>query len=330
MQALRTAQFVALGCLTFGSRGFKARKRSFNPTALDVDLTGKHYIVTGGTSGLGYVTAQQIAKRGGTVHIVCRNGAKGETARSEIVAQSGNDRVQIHLCDISSLAQVRRFAEEWRQSGRGIAALVNNAGILVNERRTSEDGFELSFATNTLGTFALTEMLLPVLEKSENARVITVSSGGMLTEGLEIDDFDGEGLGDAKGIDGSKQYARSKRHQVAMTEHWAEKHKEKGIFWGSMHPGWAKTPGVESSIPEFYNALKGQFRSAEEGADTIIYMAVADEVMSLPSGEFFLDRKVVPKHLFAAGTKYGAGKREQLIERLEGILKEKGFALGGS
>ncbi|PXF50114.1 Dehydrogenase/reductase SDR family member 12 [Gracilariopsis chorda] len=329
MQAFRTVQFVALGCLTFGSRGFRARKKSFNPTALDIDLTGKHYIVTGGTSGLGFVTAQQIAERGGTVHIVCRNGAKGETARSQIVAQSGNDRVQIHVCDISSLAQVRRFADEWRRSGLGIAALVNNAGILVNERRVSEDGFELSFATNTLGTFALTEMLLPVLEKSKDARVITVSSGGMLTEGLEVDDFDGKGLSNAKGIDGSKQYARSKRHQVAMTEHWAEKYKDKGIFWGSMHPGWAKTPGVESSIPEFYNALKGQFRSAEEGADTIVYMAVAEEVLSLPSGEFFFDRQVVPKHLCAAGTRYSGTKRERLLESLEGILKEKGFALDG-
>lgn len=244
MQALRVAQFLALGYANFGARGFRANEASFTKTALDVDLTGKNYIVTGATSGLGKVTARELARRGGTVHILCRDSGRGRAVQDSIIEETGNDKVQIHVCDISRLKDIASFSEKWVASDKPIAALVNNAGVMLHHRQKSEDGYEMGFATNTLGTFALTEMLLPALEKGGNSRVVTVSSAGMLTECLEKDDLEGTKLSKNDKIDGSAQYSRSKRHQVAITEYWARKYGSRGIFWASMHPGWAGTPGV--------------------------------------------------------------------------------------
>lgn len=244
MQVIRVAQFLILGYTGFGKRGFQNNQTTFTPKVLDVDLKGKHYIVTGATSGLGLETASQLARRGGHVHLLCRNQKRGEDVRLQIVNETGNSQVKVHVCDVSSLGDVATFSKEWIASGVPIAALVNNAGVMVHKRKLSVDGFELGFATNTLGTFALTEMLLPALQSSQGARVVTVSSGGMLTENLEIEDLQGESLWKNDGIDGSAQYSRCKRRQVALTEYWARKYANRGIFWVSMHPGWAGTPGV--------------------------------------------------------------------------------------
>lgn len=242
MQAFRIAQFLVLGYTNFGARGFAANEQSFTRGALEVDLKGRHYLVTGATSGLGRATAGELAARGASVHLLCRNEERGEKVRREIVDETGNLNVELHVCDISSLEEVAGFAEKWRRRETGIAALVNNAGVMMHDVKQSPDGFELGFATNTLGTFALTEMLRPWLENG--GRVVTVSSGGMLTQPLFVEGFEGEDLKKGEKIDGSTQYSRCKRHQVALTEHWARKWDGKRIFWASMHPGWAGTPGV--------------------------------------------------------------------------------------
>ena len=304
-----------------------ANKASFNPTALDVDLTDKHYIVTGATSGLGKVTAQALAARGGTVHLLVRNAERGEKVRREIVDATGNENVLVDICDVSKLSDIESFSKKWLKQGTPVSALINNAGVMVHKRLKSEDGLELGFATNTLGTFALTEMLLPALEKAEQARVVTVSSGGMLTQKLEVDDFEGTDLWKGKGIDGSSQYSRSKRHQVAMTEYWARKYGDRGILWASMHPGWAGTPGLEKSMPDFYNFTKNQLRSEEAGADTIVYLAASKEALRFNSGEFFFDRQPASKHLTLAGTKYTEETVDKLMSKLRSTVQEKGFSL---
>lgn len=262
-QALRVAQFLTLGYTSFGARGFRENSKSFNPHALNVTLRGRHVIVTGATSGIGRVTAQALAARQATVHLVVRDEQRGNQVKEDIIkaintkandnigtavnanaAHSGD--IHVHQCDISSLADVARLAQHFKESNTPVHVLINNAGVLRSKLSHSADGYESSFATNSLGTFALTEMLLPVLEKSTpDARVITVSSGGMLTESLYVDDLEGKALIKTDGsMDGPAQYSRCKRRQVALTEHWARKHEDKGIFWASMHPGWADTPGV--------------------------------------------------------------------------------------
>lgn len=326
--AFRVAQFLAIGYANFGARGFTVNETSFSSSALSVDLTSRHYIVTGATSGLGRVTAKALAERGAVVHLLCRDAVRGERVREEIVKGTGNSDVMVHICDVSSLKDVQKFATMWNGEGNAISALVNNAGVMLHEITESEDGQEKAFATNTLGTFALTEMLRPWLE--DGGRVVTVSSGGMLTQKLvsERGMFGGGDLRKGRnGIDGSSQYSRNKRQQVALTEYWSRKWEGKGIFWASMHPGWAGTPGLEKSMPEFYRFTKDQLRTEQQGADTIVYLAVADEAVNFPSGEFFFDRKPARKHLWMSGTGYKQEEVDNLVDGLKGIVKERGFEL---
>eukprot|EP00171_Calliarthron_tuberculosum_P013525 IDg13525t1 len=111
MQVLRGLQFFALGYAHFGHRGYAARKRSFSPGALDVDLSGRHYVVTGASSGLGRAAAEALAARGGTVHLVCRGKEKAQSVADGIAAAGGT--AVVHVCDLSSLRDVERFASTW-------------------------------------------------------------------------------------------------------------------------------------------------------------------------------------------------------------------------
>lgn len=120
----------------------------------------------------------------------------------------------LQLCDVSSLQSIRTFASEYVASGRPIHALINNAGLMVHDGQRSADGYDLNFATNTLGTWALTRALAPALKRSAPARVIFVSSGGALTESLHVDGMEGPVPGALGKTDGTVQYARDKRRQV--------------------------------------------------------------------------------------------------------------------
>ncbi|XP_039171721.1 dehydrogenase/reductase SDR family member 12 isoform X2 [Eucalyptus grandis] len=143
----------------------------------------------------------------------------------------------------------------------------------------------------------MTELMLPLLEKvAPDAQVITVSFAGMytspLTTDLEYSDADFEGV---------EQYARNKRVQVALTEKWAEVHNERGIGFYSMHAGWAEMPSVAKSLPGFSKSLSGKLRTKQEGADTIIWLALQPKD-KLVSGAFYFDRALAPKHLMFAAT----------------------------
>ncbi|GMP46235.1 hypothetical protein CsSME_00014467 [Camellia sinensis var. sinensis] len=147
------------------------------------------------------------------------------------------------------------------------------------------------------GTYTMTESILPLLEKAApDARVITVASGGMYTVPL-IDDLQ---FSSGK-FDGVEQYARNKRVQVALTEKWAEMYKDKGIGFYSMHPGWAETPGVARSLPGFSKSLSGKLRTSEQGADTVMWLALQPKE-KLATGAFYFDRAEAPKHLMFAAT----------------------------
>ena len=152
--------------------------------------------------------------------------------------------------------------------------LVNNAGVLPSQRTRSRDGFELTFAVNVLGPFVLTELLLGPLRRAGGARVINVSSGGMYTARLDVEDLQLE----RREFDGAKFYAHSKRAEVALTEAWAQQPQADGITFLSMHPGWADTPGVSSSLPRFHRVMRPLLRDAHQGADTIVWLATSPEV----------------------------------------------------
>ncbi len=167
----------------------------------------------------------------------------------------------------------------------GLRALVHNAGILPPERAETDDGHELTVATHVLGPHLLTAELRPLLAADSPARVVFVSSGGMYTQPLRIDDPEFQ-LGD---YDGTIAYARTKRMQVVLAELWAKRLGDEGIVVHAMHPGWANTPGITDSLPRFARVVGPILRSADEGADTAVWLLAADEP-ARRTGLFWHDR----------------------------------------
>ncbi|MCJ7438451.1 MAG: SDR family NAD(P)-dependent oxidoreductase [Acidimicrobiia bacterium] len=250
-----------------------------------IDATGRVVLITGATSGLGLETARQLARMGASVRLVGRDPAKTTAARADVESAAPGADVATYLADLANLTDVRRLVTEVLERESRLDVLVHNAGALIQERRESPDGHEVTFATMVLGPFALTEGLRPLLERTGGARVVTVSSGGMYTQRLVIDDLESQ-----QGYRGSVAYARAKRAQVVLTELWAERDEGRGITFHAMHPGWAATPGVHDALPKFEKLLGSRLRSPAEGADTIVWLAVADEP-TRSSGRFWLDRR---------------------------------------
>ncbi|MCC5814859.1 MAG: SDR family NAD(P)-dependent oxidoreductase, partial [Leptospira sp.] len=268
--------------------GFHTRKKLWNPRELEVDLADKTALITGANSGLGYATAMALAKRKAVVHMVCRNKDLGESAQKKIMKESGSSKVHLHIVDLSLLSEVQKFANQFRQSNSKIDILINNAGVLLNAMEITSEAIEKSFATNLLGQHVLTMGLLPLLEKASHPRVILVSSGGMYAVPLRLEDPEYKN----SPYEGVKAYAHAKRAQVVLTEIYAELWKGKNIGVYSMHPGWADTKGVQNSLPIFRMLTRAILRTSEEGADTIVYLAVSPNVSLDQSGTFWFDRKI--------------------------------------
>jgi dehydrogenase/reductase SDR family protein 12 len=284
-------------------------------------MDGRVALVTGASSGLGSAAAEGFARLGARVHLLVRSAERGDRARAEILARvespggsvvgtGRSDDLRVELCDLSDLEAVRRFAARFGSEAR-LDVLVNNAGAMLDERRLSVDGIELTFATNVLGPFLLTNLLSPLLQRSAPARIVNVSSGGMYTQRIDVDD-----LQSAHGrFDGPRAYARSKRAEVILTELWAQRLRGSGVVVHAMHPGWVDTPGLESSLPRFHSATRRLLRTPREGADTILWLGAAPEA-ARSSGGFWQDRRRRPTHR-VPWTRESAAQRERLWAECE-------------
>ena len=318
MFMIRLPVFLVYGMRKFTKGGYEKASKNFNPEDLTVDLKGKHIMVTGGNQGIGFSAAMKLAALGATVHLVCRNAEKGKEAVERIKAETRNPNIHLHLCDVSSLQDIRRLAKDYQKSDLPLHVLINNAGVLVNPVQ-SADGYEINFATNTLGSYAVTRALESVLKSSAPSRVIFVSSGGSLTESLVTDDLEGDRLKKDDNF-GQIQYARDKRRQVVIAEQLAKEFASSQVLVCSMHPGWCDTFGVVSSMPSFHERFKDSLRAPDEGADTIVWLSVKN-ADHLEAGGFYLDRATQSKHLPLAGTGYTREDAETLMKKLETLAK---------
>lgn len=267
---------------SFDRTGFRIHSLRFRPDDLDVDLSGRRCLVTGANSGIGYETSLALADLGAELVLLCRNRGRGEAAAEAIRAQTGNRRVSCVLLDVSDLAQVRAVGA--RLADAPVDVLVHNAGVLPDAREQTRDGLELTLATHVLGPFLLTRLLQQRLEASQDARVIWVSSGGMYTRRLSLDDANWE----RRDYDGVVAYAETKRAQVVLAELWAEQFAGTRVVVNAMHPGWADTPAVQSSLPRFYRVAKRILRTPAEGADTAVWLAACPSARD--TGRFCFDR----------------------------------------
>jgi NAD(P)-dependent dehydrogenase (short-subunit alcohol dehydrogenase family) len=298
----------------YTSLGYAVRRRAWDASDLP-RMDGRTVLVTGASSGIGLAAAEGFARLGAGVRLLVRSQERGEQARATIVEATGNQDVRVCLCDLSDLDDVRAFAARFAAEEPRLDVLVNNAGVLPAERALSADGNELTLATNVLGPFLLTNLLLGLLTASAPARIVNVSSGGMYTQRLHVEDLQTE----REEYDGPAVYARTKRAQVVLTELWAQRLAGSGVVVHSMHPGWVDTPGVASSLPRFHRVTGPLLRSAAAGADTIVWLGASAEP-GLSSGGFWHDRRRRPTHR-VPWTKETPADRERLwreCERLTG------------
>ncbi len=303
----------------YSSIGYRLRERLV-PRG-QIDVSGRSVVVTGGSAGIGEAACTELARGGANVHMVVRSRERGEEALARIKEASGSTSIDLHLCDVSSLGSVREFASVFVSSESKLDVLVNNAGVLPAERMHTDEGFELTFATNVLGPFLLTALLLPALRSAAPSRVINVSSGGMYTARIDVDDVQLE----EREFDGSRFYAHTKRAEVILSEEWGRRLAADKVSVHSTHPGWVATPGVASSLPRFNQVMGPLLRDPAAGADSIVWLASAPDALR-STGRFWHDRRPRPKHR-VPWTRETVDERAKLFDQCERLC---GLPPGGA
>lgn len=287
------ATLEATVVLSFSRIGFEVRSRLEDwPDTAELDGTGRRVVVTGANSGLGYATARSLLAAGARVLLTVRSEAKGEEAIRELTHDLDRDLSDVaafELLDLADLASVREFAERRLAEDTPLDAIVHNAGALFDERAETVDGLERTYQIHVVAPFLLTALVLPKLEAGSPGRVVTVTSGGMYSEKLVTERVDSP---DA--YRGSVAYARAKRAQVVLTREWARRFGGYDLDFQVAHPGWALTPGVESSLPGFRKVTGPILRDPAQGADTTVFLALADDLGG--SGRLWHDRRPRSEH----------------------------------
>jgi dehydrogenase/reductase SDR family member 12 len=273
---------------SFTKLGYRARSRLDRWKPLDrYALAGRTIAVTGATSGLGREAATQLARLGAEVVLVGRDRDKTDRIQAEIARVTGSEALITACADLGELDQVRALAETLLARLPRLDVLVHNAGTLSPERHTTGAGLEATVASQVLGPFLLTSLLLPSLRSAPRGRVVTMSSGGMYSAGLTVAELQ---MTEAT-YRGSVQYARAKRAQVTLNEIWGSRVPASEIVFHALHPGWADTPGVEVALPRFRTVLRPLLRSPAQGADTLVWLAADDGEPLRSTGGFWLDRR---------------------------------------
>jgi dehydrogenase/reductase SDR family protein 12 len=277
---------------SFTRFGYEARRRLAGWTPLDdYALAGRVIVITGATSGLGYAAAEQLARCGATLVVVGRNAERNQQAVADLVAATANPSITHVSADMGDYDQVRHLADRVLADHDRLDVLIHNAGALDPERHVAPDGTEATVASQVVGPFLLTSLLLDRLAASAPSRVLTMSSGGMYATGLAVADLEMT----PDDYNGTEQYARAKRAQVTLNEMWAERFGGRGITFHALHPGWADTPGVDAGLPTFAKLMGPFLRTPGQGADTLVWLA-ADDAALESNGRFWLDRRPRPIH----------------------------------
>jgi NAD(P)-dependent dehydrogenase (short-subunit alcohol dehydrogenase family) len=249
-----------------------------------VDMTGKICLVTGGNSGIGKAAALGLAKMGATVVIVSRNKEKGETAVTDIIAKSGNKNVELIQADMSSQNLIHKLAEEFKARHEKLHVLINNAGVYLTKRTTTENGLETTFAVNHLGPFLLTSLLLDILKASSPSRIVNVTSDAHNGAKINFEDLQGE-----KRFSGWQAYGQSKLAMILFTHELAKKLEGSGVTANSAHPGVVRTNFAKNNgglVMLGFKFLGIFFISPESSAKRILYVATSPRLEGVTSKYF--------------------------------------------
>lgn len=252
--------------------GFSADSTASDVVAA-IDLSGRRALVTGGGSGIGRETARVLAKAGAEVTITARDVASGQEAAADIIAATGNNQVFVAPLDLRGSSSIRALVNSWTGP---LHILVNNAGIVLTEKRLTTDGWEEMFATNYLGHFALTTGLHSALAAGGNARVVTLSSDAHLSSPVVFDDINYEN----RQYDWSTAYGQSKTAAILFAVEASRRWAQDGITVNAVHPGAVGATGLARHMSE--DVLSGLMASAEfvpktleQGAATPVFVSTS-------------------------------------------------------
>ena len=248
---------------------------------------GKHILITGGTSGIGLAAAHQLARRGANVTIVGRSWDKGQGAVDRMQAEAGGHQRYLPA-DLSTLAGVRRLAGQLLEGHEPLDVLINNAGGMYFRRHRTADGYERTLALNHLAPFLLTHLLLPALRAAGSARIVTTSSAAHWSGQINLDD-----LHLSRGYSIMRAYSQTKLANILFSNELARRLAGSGVTANSFHPGLVATNLAKQNLllRPFVSLFYSLFaRSAEEGAETLDYLALDPEVEG-QSGGYYVECK---------------------------------------
>jgi NAD(P)-dependent dehydrogenase (short-subunit alcohol dehydrogenase family) len=259
------------------------------------NMSGKTVIITGGNSGIGLETAVALAGAGANTLITARDPERGKAAVDDIRQRSGSGDVDVAVFDLASLKSTRAGAAEILDRCQRIDVLINNAGVVLSDRRETEDGLEMTFAVNHVGHFLLTQLLLDRIKASAPARIVNVSSTAHrgARKGLDFDD-----LQTRNGYSGMKVYSESKLANIYFTTELARRLAGTDVTVNAVHPGTVATgygrDGDSSGLLAFgLKVIKPFILSSEQGARTSVYLASSPEVAGV-TGKYFIKNRARP------------------------------------
>lgn len=317
IQLVGAVNFYARFTPSFSRLGYLRRRRGWSP--LVPDFTGQTWLVTGASAGIGRAIARAAAAGGATVLAVARDGARLERLGDGPGIRAPG-RIEALPADLSLCSATARLIERLGVDGRRIDVLVNNAGVLCNDFSLTAEGLERSFVVNLLSHYQLTEGLIASDALAPGAVVVNMSSGGMYNVPLGLPGMDARAP--AQHV-GTLAYARHKRAQVVLSDAWQRRLAPAGRRSYVMHPGWVATDGVRESLPTFWKLQRPILRSAEEGADTAIWLCTTRPE---PVAErIWFDRRARPVHVFGY-TRQAQCSLEELIAFLDARLVRAGVS----
>jgi NAD(P)-dependent dehydrogenase (short-subunit alcohol dehydrogenase family) len=275
------------------------------------EMNNLNVLITGATSGIGKETGKALAEKGANIIIASRDMAKGKAVKSEI-DKTSQGKVSVLHCDLASQDSIRRCCAEYRQQYDKLDVLINNAGVWNTRFKETPDGIEETLAVNVLGPYMMTCLLLDPLRNASPSRIINVSSG------LHFGNISFKDIEYRQKFSGFHAYRQSKLAVILLTRLLAGKLNRHGISVNCMHPGLVDTQlGRHGS--SFFNAFFRIFgKSAEKGADTLVYLASSPEVADI-SGEYFTNRKV-HRTTSQSYDMQLAGKLLRVIEEKTGLI----------
>ncbi|XP_056641126.1 retinol dehydrogenase 13-like [Diorhabda sublineata] len=259
-------------------------------------IDGKIVIITGSSSGIGFETAKELARRGANLILAVRNGERGLKAFEKIRQIKNDVKIQVKLLDVSEFTSIRNFVEQIRDEYEKVDVLINNAGIICDKSKSASEITDITFSTNYLGPFLLTHLLLPLLEKSENGRVINVSALAHFNGKLNLDDnvF-------CKNSTPHEAFAESKLALTIFTKHMAQLYKHTNITFNSVNPGLVRNTGHLANYSSFGKSFFTKLsvwpwiwlflKTPYQGCQTIVYLAIEPKLHKV-SGCYFSDCEI--------------------------------------